>query len=176
MLVLGELYQNPKRISETGGRDVLVAADAETVLERIKQGPEATILFEHETMRMMMAKRAERVEQLRTTLGPNSAVIPIRKKPESFWDHVTLGRAGTADIVIDDPAISNVHAHFQIDADGRLAGVQDLGSSNGTHINRVPVQPHTLAALRSGDVVRFGQTVFYFVGKSMFRSLVVGDA
>ncbi len=176
MITLDELFKKPKRLAELGDCDVLVAADEEMVLSKKQEGPEATMLFEHETMKMMMAERAEKVEQLRAVLSPKSAVIAIRKKPESFWDHITVGRASTADIVIDDPAISNVHAHFRIDPDGRLVGVQDVGSSNGTHINRIPIQPHTLEQVRSGDLVRFGQTVFYYVGRSMFRSLVVGDA
>lgn len=176
MLTLGDLIKKPKRLSELDDCDVLVATDEETVLQAKQDGPEATMLFEHETMKMMMAERAEKVEQLRANLTDKAVVIPIRKKPESFWDHVTVGRASTADIVIDDPAISNVHAHFQVEPGGRLIGVQDLGSSNGTHVNRVPIQPHSLQPLRSGDVVRFGQSLFYYVGRAMLRSLVGGDA
>jgi hypothetical protein len=175
MLTLGELTQQPERLVELEGCDVLVATEDETVIQKARQEPEATALFEHETMKMMMAERAERIEQLRQLLGPKSAVIPIRKRPESFWDHVTLGRASTADLVVDDPAISNVHAHFQLDSAGRLAGLQDVGSSNGTFINRERLQPHTLERLRTGDVVRFGQTIFYYVGRAMFRTLVTGE-
>ncbi|MBI3180408.1 MAG: FHA domain-containing protein, partial [Deltaproteobacteria bacterium] len=102
---------------------------------------------------------------------PKSVVIPLRKKPESLWDHITVGRASTADIVIADPAVSSVHAHFERDPEEGKMSVQDVGSSNGTFLNRKPLQPHTPVVLRSGDCIRFGQSVFYLVGNSMLKDL-----
>jgi len=64
----------------------------------------------------------------------------------------TLGRAITADVVIDEPSLSRLHARLSVDENGRLT-VEDLGSTNGIFINGEPQQSGPLAA---GDHVRFG--------------------
>ena len=174
MHTLGALQKNPKLLAELGGKHVLVAATDETVVAKQAKAPEATMVFEHETIKMMMAERAERLEKLRSMLSADSLVIPLQKKPGSFWDHITVGRASTADIVLDDMAISNVHAHFEIDEETDRTTVQDVGSSNGTHVNRQPLQAHTPTPLRSGDVVRFGQTIFYYITHGTLEQLVNG--
>jgi hypothetical protein len=175
MLTLAELLKKPGRLSELGEDDVLVAAVDETVVQKVQsQIPQATMVFEHETMKMMMAERAEKVEKLKELLEPHSVIIPLRKKDGGIWDHITVGRASTADIVLDDPAISNVHAHFLFDDDNERMSLQDVGSSNGTFVNREPLQPHQQKALRTGDVVRFGQTIFYYLGMSTLKRLVEG--
>jgi len=171
MATLGELKKRPKLLADLEGDDFLVAAIEEKVLQKTAQ-PGATMIFEHETMKMMMAERAQRTEKVAAQLTDDSKVIPLEKKPESFWDHITLGRASTADIVLDDPAISNVHAHFEVDEDDGRMNVQDVGSSNGTHVNRVPLQPHVPTQLSSGDVVRFGQTIFYYLRRSTLQELI----
>ena len=175
MLSIGQLKSDPKLLRQLGGGPVLVSADDEEVFQK----PErelggSTVVFEHETIKMMMAERAEKIEKLRAALSDGAPVIPIKKKDESFWAHITLGRASTADIVLDDPAISNVHAHFELDEDGKVS-VQDVGSSNGTHLNRVPLQPHNPTNLRTGDVVRFGQTIFYYLNADTLEQVVTGD-
>jgi hypothetical protein len=171
MLTLASLTKDPKRLKELEGADALVGALEEKMIQAPKSMPQATMVFEHETMKMMMAERAEKLEKLRAVLGPDSVIIPLHKKSGSFWDHITVGRASTADIELADPAISNVHAHFERDEDDGYA-LQDLGSSNGTFINRQPLQPHDPKPVRNGDVVRFGQTVFYYVGHSTLKRLV----
>jgi hypothetical protein len=171
MLTMGELKSNPKRVEELGGYDVLVSTEDEEVVQTSASGGTSTVVFEHETIKMMMAERAEKHEKLKSLLTDGSQVIPLRKKAESFWDNITVGRASTADIVLDDPAISNVHAHFEVDDDGKFS-VQDVGSSNGTQVNRVPLQPHTPERVRSGDVVRFGQTIFYYIGSDTLKRVV----
>ncbi len=173
MLTLGDLQANPSRLNELGGDDALVAAagTGEELVHGGQRAREATIVFQHETINMMKADRAEQTDKLLKLVGPKSAVLPLRKKPESLWDHITVGRASTADIVITDPAVSSVHAHFERDEEEGKLSVQDVGSSNGTFLNRTPLQPHAPAVLRSGDCIRFGQTVFYLVGNAMLKEL-----
>ncbi len=174
MLTLGDLRAQPGRVAELRGDDVLVAAasGAEVVLrDASKAAPEATLVFQHETMAMMKAGRAAELKKLKEQLAPRSVVIPIRKKPGSFWDHVTLGRASTNDIVLGDPAVSNVHAHFEMGGHDRCISLKDLGSSNGTFVNREPLQPHVLTRIEAGDCLRFGQSVFYFVPSSLLAEL-----
>jgi hypothetical protein len=176
MLTFGDLQKAPERVSELGNDHVLVAAATarEVVVHDKPKKPEATMVFQHETIAMMRAERAEQLGKLKAQLGASSIVVPIRKRDGSFWDaaQVTVGRAATADIVLSDPAVSNVHAHFELAGDERAVSVKDLGSSNGTFLNRQPLHPHKQTPLASGDCVRFGQTIFYFIAnKSLCEML-----
>lgn len=68
-----------------------------------------------------------------------------------------VGRASDLDCQIHDPKVSRRHA--RILAVHNRYYVQDLGSTNGTFINRNRV---TNARLTHGDLVAFGKTVFRF--------------
>jgi pSer/pThr/pTyr-binding forkhead associated (FHA) protein len=68
---------------------------------------------------------------------------------------VTIGRAGCAVNLGDDPHVSQAHAELVLDADG-TARLRDLGSSNGTYV-KVPA--HAERELRDGDFVRMGHEV-----------------
>ena len=96
----------------------------------------------------------------------------MRSPEDSIPFEVVRSRRSTADIIIEDPAISNVHAHFEVDSMDDSVCVQDVGSSNGTFINREPLQPHTPVPLHLGDCVRFGQSIFYFVPNAMLGELL----
>jgi len=64
---------------------------------------------------------------------------------------ITIGRATDNMIVIDDPSVSGRHAQLQLA--GEVYRLKDLGSSNGTCVNGIPV---TETALRFEDRIRFG--------------------
>jgi len=68
---------------------------------------------------------------------------------------ITIGRAGCAVNLGDDPYLSQAHAEILVDALGN-ARLRDLGSSNGTFV-RLP--PHGERELRDADVVRMGREV-----------------
>jgi len=174
MLTLGDLIQSPQRIRELGGCDALVAAAGvgEVVVRETGRKREPTMIFMHETIQMMKADKADALQKLRAVVSDQSVVVPLAKKPTSIWDHVTLGRSSSADIVVDDPAISGMHANFALNVDRHPVSVQDVGSSNGTFLNRVPLQPHSLTKLMVGDCVRFGQTVFYYVTQTLLLDLM----
>ena len=68
-------------------------------------------------------------------------------------DSLTVGRAATCDVVVSDTYVSNVHARiFQRDGGWWL---EDLGSTNGTYMNRTRVSSPTAIGL--GDEVRMGK-------------------
>jgi hypothetical protein len=52
--------------------------------------------------------------------------------------------------------VSREHARINIEADGFLY-VYDLGSTNGTYINEIELNPHEGYRLSDSDVVRFGK-------------------
>jgi hypothetical protein len=67
-----------------------------------------------------------------------------------------VGRQAPADVrVADDPMLSN--QHFSVLCDGDVCLLKDLGSRFGTEVNGRRV---TEAALRDGDEIRAGRTVF----------------
>jgi pSer/pThr/pTyr-binding forkhead associated (FHA) protein len=68
---------------------------------------------------------------------------------------VTLGRAGCAVNLGDDPFLSQAHAEVLLEADG-TARLRDLGSANGTFV-RIPARAER--ELRDGDLVRVGRQV-----------------
>ena len=64
---------------------------------------------------------------------------------------VVIGRDASCDIVLDDPSLSRQHASISANA-----MITDLGSTNGTWIDDVPVIAPTPVAL--GALVRVGAT------------------
>jgi pSer/pThr/pTyr-binding forkhead associated (FHA) protein len=68
-------------------------------------------------------------------------------------ESLTVGRAATCDVAIRDTYVSNVHARiYQRDGSWWL---EDLGSTNGTYMNRTRVQQPT--AIGAGDEVKLGK-------------------
>lgn len=74
-------------------------------------------------------------------------------------DRVTIGRKPDNTLQIEDKAVSGNHCEI-INRQGAYL-LRDLGSSNGTFINKQRVTEHTL---RNGDVIVLGQKIsVYFV-------------
>ena len=69
----------------------------------------------------------------------------------------TIGADPRADVVVDDPSMSRLHCEIRI-VDG-VAFVRDLGSKNGTRVDRVPVLD---APLRDGALLTLGRTELRF--------------
>ena len=68
-------------------------------------------------------------------------------------DTTTAGRHPEADIFLDDVTVSRRHAEFRRNESGYE--VVDVGSLNGTYVNRTLVDG--TAALRDGDEVQIGK-------------------
>ncbi len=68
----------------------------------------------------------------------------------------TVGRGAQADIIIEDPSLSRLHARVTAELDGLLA-VDDLGSTNGVLING---REQLSSYLRAGDIVHFGRVEY----------------
>ncbi len=77
---------------------------------------------------------------------------------------VLVGRAPTADVRIDDPAVSRLHARIEMRDDGVY--VEDLGSRNGTTVNGVLSEGQRLAA---GDEVGIGAASIIFRGVGTWK-------
>src|SRR5690606_24137071 len=82
--------------------------------------------------------------------GPPTGEIAVR-----LTGSVRIGRETDNDLVLTDLLVSRYHA--RIDTTGYGYQLVDLGSSNKTFVNGVPV---TTAPLRDGDLVTIGRTRF----------------
>ena len=67
----------------------------------------------------------------------------------------TIGRNEAADLVVDDPELSRIHARLRWD--GTLA-VFDLGSSNGTMVRGQALQAQSWVTIAPGETIDLGGT------------------
>ena len=88
-------------------------------------------------------------------------VAPPELKGRAFplGDEVTVGRAAGCGVTLDDTYASQLHARV-FSRDGQLF-VEDLGSTNGTFLNRQKVQGPQV--MRRGDRLQVGNTVLELV-------------
>jgi hypothetical protein len=91
--------------------------------------------------------------------GPLSLrlVAPAELKGRSYplGDEVTVGRAAGCQVTIDDTYASQLHARVFL-RDGQVF-VEDLGSTNGTYLNRRKVTGPM--PIQRGDKLQIGNTV-----------------
>jgi phosphoserine phosphatase RsbU/P len=69
-------------------------------------------------------------------------------------ERATIGRSPRADLTLDDPFASRLHAELR--TQGTACWVSDLGSVNGTFLNEVPVT--SPVQVFPGDRIRIGET------------------
>lgn len=80
------------------------------------------------------------------------------KKFSLDGDEIVIGRGGDCDIQIDRDSVSRRHARLYRTAD--TWEVEDLGSTNGSYINDVPVDR---SPLRDSDFLKVGAAIFKFL-------------
>lgn len=73
-------------------------------------------------------------------------------------DVIVVGRSPEAEVFLDDVTVSRHHAEFRHGSNGW--SVRDVGSLNGTYVNRVRVDDQQL---RGGDEVQIGKFRFIFL-------------
>ncbi|MFJ3783390.1 FHA domain-containing protein [Streptomyces sp. NPDC090093] len=94
-----------------------------------------------------------------------SALLVVRRGPNSGsrflldGELTTAGRHPQSDIFLDDVTVSRRHVEFRRAQDGSFT-VADVGSLNGTYVNREPIDS---VVLSNGDEVQIGKyrLVFY---------------
>jgi pSer/pThr/pTyr-binding forkhead associated (FHA) protein len=79
----------------------------------------------------------------------------LKGKTFDLKDELVIGRADKCHIVLDDTYVSQVHARIFAKDDSFV--VEDLGSTNGTYLNRRRISAPT--ELHKGDQVKIGKTV-----------------
>jgi pSer/pThr/pTyr-binding forkhead associated (FHA) protein len=98
------------------------------------------------------------------SLPAGSALLVVKRGPNAgsrFLLDQTMTSAGRhpdSDIFLDDVTVSRRHAEFRQDGEEFL--VVDVGSLNGTYVNREPVDS---AVLANGDEVQIGKFRLVFL-------------
>lgn len=98
-------------------------------------------------------------------VAAGTAMLIVRRGPSegtSFLldaDEVSVGRSDDSDVTLDDVTVSRQHARFQRSAGQWL--LRDLGSLNGTYVNRDRIDGQ--ATLAGGDEVQIGKYRFVFL-------------
>jgi len=97
-------------------------------------------------------------------LPPGSGLLVVRRGPNAGSrflldaDVTTAGRHPESDIFLDDVTVSRRHAEFRKGDEG--FAVRDVGSLNGTYVNRERIDE---AALQRGDEVQIGKFRLVFL-------------
>ena len=104
------------------------------------------------------AAPAARQPQRKTKKVPRKAALvegPRKGKTFDLGEELIIGRGDKCQITLEDTYVSQVHA--RIFAKGDSFVLEDMGSTNGTYLNRrritAPVE------LQRGDQVKIGKTV-----------------
>ncbi len=102
--------------------------------------------------------------RIASSLPPGTALLVVRRGPNAgarfLLDHdvTTSGRHPDSDIFLDDVTVSRRHAEFH--RESSTFTVRDVGSLNGTYVNRERVETATLS---SGDEVQVGKFRLVFI-------------
>lgn len=104
-----------------------------------------------QAFQVAVQSEGRRAHQLLAIAGPRTGeVIPVPVRA------LTLGRADGADLVLEDPAVSRHHCRVQLGGERLL--VEDLGSTNGTFIDGMPLEGSR--ELPVGSLLQVGTSVF----------------
>jgi len=102
-------------------------------------------------------------------LPVGSALLVVLKGPGAGarfllnQDRTVAGRGPNSDIFLDDITVSRSHASFTKDQGSFV--IEDMGSLNGTYVNRKLLREPVV--LRNGDEVQVGKyRMVYFLGSS----------
>jgi hypothetical protein len=101
-----------------------------------------------EEMAVTLPEQAGGAGLLVVKRGPNAGARFVLDAPVT-----RVGRHPESDIFLDDVTVSRRHAEFTHDSAGRHT-VRDVGSLNGTYVNRERIEE---AVLDSGDEVQIGK-------------------
>ncbi len=99
------------------------------------------------------------------TVLRTAVVVPITVTNRNLYeDRVLIGRSASCDIRLVSPLVSKLHACVMVeDEEGAGWRLADQGSSNGTRLNGIELDPKRLYRLRPNDEVLFGDVTALFL-------------
>jgi hypothetical protein len=111
-----------------------------------------------------VAEESEQAQDVAQGLAPGTALLVVRRGPNAgsrfLLDNpvTAAGRHPDSDIFLDDVTVSRRHAEFR--REGAAFFVRDVGSLNGTYVNRERID---VAELAGGDEVQVGKFRLVFL-------------
>jgi pSer/pThr/pTyr-binding forkhead associated (FHA) protein len=109
-------------------------------------------------------------------LVPGSALLVVKRGPNAGsrflldQDVITAGRHPDSDIFLDDVTVSRRHAEFRREGTGYT--VHDVGSLNGTYVNRERIDA---VALAGGDEVQIGKFRLVYLTAAVRAGVASGE-
>lgn len=82
---------------------------------------------------------------------------------------MTIGRSVETELYISDASLSRSHAKFEVA--GNDIFILDLGSTNKTIVNGMPLAPMTKRKLVNNDQIKTGNVIFKFLEKGNLESM-----
>ncbi|MGI8679309.1 MAG: oxoglutarate dehydrogenase inhibitor Odhl [Jatrophihabitans sp.] len=110
-------------------------------------------------------------------LTPGSALLVVKRGPNAGsrflldQDVTSAGRHPDSDIFLDDVTVSRRHAEFRREGSGYT--VHDVGSLNGTYVNRERIDA---APLSGGDEVQIGKFRLVYLTAAVRTGVGAGKA
>lgn len=128
---------------------------------------ETTSVFRADLIREMESAATAEAPTTTDNLPAGSALLVVKRGPNAgarfLLDQptTTVGRHPEADVFLDDVTVSRRHAEFRV-TDSSEFEVVDVGSLNGTYVNR---EPRNAQVLHSGDEIQIGKFRLVFIAK-----------
>jgi hypothetical protein len=134
---------------------------ARSSLRDLTEHDDASVIVESDEP-AAVPRRKRQQRDLQSGVDPRLEVVAaMGLDPGTAFDlreGATMGRADGAEIPIDDPFASSVHARiFQRD---QFMYIEDMGSTNGTYLNGRRLR--SAERLKTGDTVRIGETEYRY--------------
>ena len=168
-------HRNPDdaRFCSQCGTRLVTAPPPHPVEPAAEDDPSATMTFRAPPKQEVPEERPLNAEDAAAVdaLPVGSALLVVQRGPSAGsrflldTDVVTAGRHPDSDIFLDDVTVSRRHAEFRREADG--FHVADVGSLNGTYVNRDRIDD---VLLQGGDEVQIGKfRLVYFASHAAGR-------
>ena len=125
---------------------------------------ETTSVFRADLLKEMESGAAAPATGSDITPPAGAAILIVKRGPNAGarflldQETTTAGRHPESDIFLDDATVSRRHAEFRLN-DGTFE-VVDVGSLNGTYVNREPRNSQVLAI---GDEIQIGKFRLVFI-------------
>lgn len=82
---------------------------------------------------------------------------------------MTIGRSVETELYVSDASLSRSHAKFEVS--GNDVFILDLGSTNKTLVNGMPLAPNIKRKLVNNDQIKTGNVIFKFLEKGNLESI-----
>lgn len=144
----------------------------------IRQQPQDESAVRNFSTQAIKTAEVKTIRKGTTSAVAERHVVPIAKANRGHsFAFVSLGRTRNNDIVLDSPFISKCHVLFKPEA-GSRAICYDTGSTNGTALNGVRLQPNMPTPLKDADELDFSGsfTATYFTPGGLYDYMKTGSS